>query len=73
MVAAVLREQVAEVKILDAPPAYIDGLVILLSEIERSFALELGRDPPVHMPPMEIKLKPGATRPTDLDFLAVWY
>ncbi|OWZ24451.1 hypothetical protein PHMEG_000524 [Phytophthora megakarya] len=57
-----LRERVQEVTIMGAPhlPSTLMGWNCFWTGCTKHFALELGNDPSVDMPPMEIKLKPDA-------------
>ncbi|ETO66354.1 hypothetical protein F444_16481 [Phytophthora nicotianae P1976] len=59
-VAAVLEEKLAEVKEAGASREYVEQLRVVLVKFKDVFRLQIGRDPPVDMPAMEITLKPGA-------------
>ncbi|KAJ0403150.1 hypothetical protein ATCC90586_010197 [Pythium insidiosum] len=59
----VLAEKVSAAATMGAPPEVTMALTALLDRYADVFRLRLGRDPPVDMPPMVIRLKEGAVPP----------
>ncbi|POM70858.1 LOW QUALITY PROTEIN: Hypothetical protein PHPALM_12651 [Phytophthora palmivora] len=57
---AILLEKADEAQQLGASDEFVKELAEILMQLIDVFRIVIGRDPPVDMPPMKVKLKPGA-------------
>ncbi|POM74204.1 Hypothetical protein PHPALM_8883 [Phytophthora palmivora] len=62
----ILMEKVDETRSLGATEEFTKELKYILMQIIEVFRIFIGRDPPVDMPPMKVKLKPGAVPSSSL-------
>ncbi|OWZ02136.1 LOW QUALITY PROTEIN: hypothetical protein PHMEG_00026351, partial [Phytophthora megakarya] len=57
----ILLEKVDEARRFGASVEFVQKLEQILMQLIDVFRISIGRDPPVDMPPMEVKLKPGTS------------